>query len=131
MIYVDTSAFFAIVNSDDENHETAMETWTQLIGAGEKLMCNNYVLVESVALIQRRVDMEAFSILHNDIIPFLEIEWLDESLHNAIVELTLASNRRQLSLVDHASFNTMRRHGISTAFTFDKHFQEQGFDIIP
>jgi predicted nucleic acid-binding protein len=122
MIYVDTSAFFAILDADDENHETAMETWTQLIGANEKLMCNNYVLIESIALIQRRVDMEAVSILHNDIIPFLEIEWL---------ELTLASNRRQLSLVDHASFNTMRRHGISTVFTFDKHFQEQGFDIIP
>jgi predicted nucleic acid-binding protein len=131
MIYIDTSAFYAIVDSDDENHETALETWTQLIGANETLLCNNYVLVESIALIQRRVSMEAVSILHNDLIPFLEIEWLDESLHNAIVELTLASNRRQLSLVDQASFNTMRRRGISTAFTFDRHFQEQGFDVIP
>jgi predicted nucleic acid-binding protein len=131
MIYVDTSAFFAIVNADDTDHEIAMETWAQLIGANEKLMCNNYVLVESIALIQRRVDMEAVSILHTDIIPFLEIEWLDESLHNAIVELTISSNRRQLSLVDHASFNTMRRHGISTVFSFDDHFRQQGFNVIP
>lgn len=131
MIYVDTSAFFAIVNEDDADHKIAMETWEHLIGANEKLMCNNYVLVESIALIQRRVDMDAVSILHNDIIPFLEVEWLDESLHNAIVELILASNRRQLSFVDHASFNTMRRHGISTVFSFDDHFRQQGFNVIP
>jgi predicted nucleic acid-binding protein len=131
MIYVDTSAFFAIVNTEDPDHESAMETWAQLIGADEKLMCNNYVLVESIALIQRRVNMESVSILHNDIIPFMEIEWLDESLHNAIVKLVLTTNRRKLSLVDLSSFDTMRRHKINTAFTFDNHFREQGFDIIP
>jgi hypothetical protein len=128
---VDTSAFLAIVNVDDPYHDSAMQIWKSLIQNNEKLLCNNYVLVESIALIQRRVDMEAVSILHNDIIPFMEIEWLDESLHNAIVNLALTTNRRQVSLVDHSSFDTMRRHGISTVFSFDEHFREQGFTIVP
>jgi predicted nucleic acid-binding protein len=128
---VDTSAFLAIVNADDPYHDSAMQTWKSLIQNNEKLLCNNYILVESIALIQRRVDMEAVSILHNDIIPFMEIEWLDESLHNAIVNLALTTNRRQVSLVDHSSFDTMRRHGISTVFSFDEHFREQGFTVIP
>lgn len=131
MIYVDTSAFLAIVNVNDQYHESAMRTWQALIERNEKLVCNNYVLVESLALVQRRVHMEAASILHNDIIPFLEVEWLDEKLHNAIVELALSQNRRQVSFVDQASFATMRRYGISTAFSFDDHFREQGFTVIP
>ena len=131
MIYVDTSAFLALINSSDPNHELAAQTWNNLILQNEKLMCNNYILVESIALIQRRVGIEATSILHNDIIPLLEIEWLDESLHNAIVNHVIAGNRRQLSLVDYSSFETMRRHDIHTAFAFDKHFREQGFNTIP
>ena len=131
MIYVDTSAFLALINADDPNHDQAMQTWEQLIEGEQKLICNNYVLVESIALIQRRVGMEAVSILHNDIIPFIKVEWLDEELHNAIVKAVLKTNRRQISLVDNASFDTMQRRNIDTAFAFDSHFPDKGFKVIP
>ncbi len=131
MIYIDTSAFLAVVYSNDDHHERAFQTWQTIIEANERLMCNNYVLVESIALIQHRAGMEALAILHNEIIPYMEIEWLNESLHNAIVNLALTTNRRKLSLVDLSSFDTMRRHKINIAFTFDNHFREQGFDVIP
>jgi uncharacterized protein len=36
-----------------------------------------------------------------------------------------------LSLVDCISFQTMRVYGAQTAFCFDPHFREQGFDTIP
>ena len=131
MMYIDTSAFLAMVNSDDLSHEIALQTWMELVENNEKLMCNNYILVESIALIQNRMGLEAVATLHNDIIPVLEVEWLDESLHNAITETAIGTNRRALSFVDQSSFNTMRRHKISTAFTFDHHFRQQGFKVIP
>ena len=131
MIYVDTSAFLALVNLDDPNHDQAMQTWKHLIETEQKLVCNNYVLVESIALIQRRVGLGAVSILHNDILPFIEVDWLDEKLHNAIVKAVLKTNRRQLSLVDTSSFDTMQRYEVKTAFAFDSHFSERGFEVIP
>ncbi len=131
MIYVDTSALLALVNEDDPDHNRAMQTWQRLIEEEQDLICNNYVLVESIALIQRRIGLEAVSILHNDIIPFIEVEWLDEELHNAIVKAVIKTNRRQISLVDNASFDTMRRHNVETAFAFDSHFPDQGFKVIP
>jgi predicted nucleic acid-binding protein len=131
MIYVDTSAFLALVHSDDPNHDQAMQTWKKLIEDEQKLICNNHVLVESIALIQRRVGLRAVSILHNDILPFIQIDWLDEALHNAIVKAILKTNRRQISLVDSSSFDTMRRYEVKTAFAFDSHFPEQGFEVIP
>ncbi|HMV95097.1 MAG TPA: PIN domain-containing protein [Anaerolineales bacterium] len=131
MIYVDTSAFLAICNPEDPSYQIALDTWKNLIEKGERLASNNYVLVESIALIQNRVGLEALSILHNDIIPFLEIEWLDESLHNGVMDQVITGNRRQISMVDYSSFATMKRHNIRTAFTFDDHFRQHGFEIIP
>jgi predicted nucleic acid-binding protein len=131
MIYVDTSAFVALINMDDPNHDQAMQIWEHLIEDEEKLICNNYVLVESIALIQRRVGLKAVSILHNDILPSIEIDWLDKDLHNSIVKAVLKTNRRQISLVDNSSFDTMRRNGVKTVFAFDSHFKAQGFDVIP
>ena len=41
----------------------------------------------------------------------------------------MAAGRRDLSLVDCASFEVMRRSGIRTAFAFDPHFGEFGYEI--
>jgi predicted nucleic acid-binding protein len=38
------------------------------------------------------------------------------------------SARRHLTLVDCASFESMRRLTVRRAFAFDRHFEEQGFE---
>jgi predicted nucleic acid-binding protein len=43
----------------------------------------------------------------------------------------LTSARRRLSLVDCTSFEVMRRLGITSAFAIDRHFVEQGFEVLP
>jgi predicted nucleic acid-binding protein len=43
----------------------------------------------------------------------------------------IAADRRGLSLVDLSSFETMRRLGIRSVFTFDRHFRQYGFEILP
>jgi predicted nucleic acid-binding protein len=45
--------------------------------------------------------------------------------------IMLAAVRKKLSLVDCVSFETMRVLKVTTAFTFDRHFKEQGFICLP
>jgi predicted nucleic acid-binding protein len=47
------------------------------------------------------------------------------------MEAVLAATRKKLSLVDCASFQTMRELGVRSVFCFDSHFREQGFDALP
>lgn len=130
-VFVDTSAFYAILDADDQNHEQARRAWNDLVTQEADLVCTNYVLVETFALVQHRLGIEAVRALQEDILPVLRVEWVDESVHEASTAALLIAARRQLSLVDCTSFETMRRLGIKTAFTFDRHFAEQGFDNIP
>lgn len=44
---------------------------------------------------------------------------------------TLAAWRKNLSLVGCASLDAMRRLGIKSVFTFDRHFKEQGSKVLP
>ena len=41
------------------------------------------------------------------------------------------ADRRQLSLVDCVSFETMEREPIHTALAVDEHFREAGFRVVP
>lgn len=56
---------------------------------------------------------------------------LDAAIHDAAVSALLVASRRQLSLVDCVSFETMRRLAIQNTFALDPHFAEQGFTLIP
>lgn len=131
MVFVDTSALYAVLDADDRRHAQAREAWADLLTGQTPLVCTNYVLVETFALTQSRLGMDAVRTLQEDIVPVLQVTWIDEARHERAVSAVLTADRRQLSLVDCASFNAMRELGIKTAFAFDDHFAEQGFDCIP
>ncbi|NPV81874.1 MAG: PIN domain-containing protein [Firmicutes bacterium] len=126
-VYVDTSAFLAVLDADDGNHEKAKNTWRELLVGRTPLICSSYVLVETWALVQNRLGMEAIKGFHEDILPLLKIEWVDQRIHQLGAVALIAANRRNLSLVDCVSFEIMRHTGIRTAFAFDEHFEDQGF----
>ena len=130
-IFVDTSALVALINTAEENNSSAWDTWNDLIRRGDELITNNYVIVESIALIQNRLGIPVVQKLQTNTISLLHIVWIDEEQHAAALQNVLAANRRSLSLVDCSAFKSMRRMGINTVFTFDPHFTEQGFTVIP
>ncbi len=130
-VFVDTSAFYALLDRDDSNHQRAKKRWADLLTSETVLVTNNYVLVETFALIQNRLGMEAVRGFQEDILPLINVEFINSGVHKSSVSALLASSRRKLSLVDCVSFETMRNLGIKTVFAFDPHFKEQGFDTIP
>jgi predicted nucleic acid-binding protein len=87
--------------------------------------------VESFALIQRRLGIAAVRVFQEDILPLINIEWINAGTHKSAVSALLAASRRKLSLVDCVSFEIMCTLGIKTVFAFDPHFAEQGFKCIP
>ena len=128
--FVDTSGLYAVLDRDDRWHLRACDTWTELV-AEHDLLISNYVLVETFALLQNRLGVEAVRAVVQDVAPILNVHWVDEEDHGRSLEALLTANRRDLSLVDCMSFHIMRRHGIQTVFAFDRHFEEQGFVTLP
>jgi len=129
-VFVDTSALYAVLDRDDANHRDAAVAFPDLLGH-DRLLTHSYVAVEASALVQRRLGIEAVRALHDDVLPALELTWVDEPLHRAGVAAMLAGGKRDVSLVDWTSFELMRRRGVSTAFAFDDDFTRQGFTLVP
>lgn len=130
-VFIDTSAFLAVLDGGDINHPKAAESWKKLISAGDLLVCHNYILVETFALLQNRFGLEAVKVFNNDILPLIGVEWVDEITHRVAISALITATRRELSLVDCVSFEVMRQLGIEIAFTFDSHFAEQDFQCLP
>jgi predicted nucleic acid-binding protein len=130
-VFVDTSAFYAVLCANDPNHAAARQVWQQLLQNDERLITTNYILLETLTLLQHRLGVEAVRVFQEDIVPWLGIEWIAAEHHQAAVTALIISSRRALSLTVCSSFEVMRRCSLFTAFTFDTHFKEQGFTCLP
>jgi len=129
-VLTDTSALLAVLDADDKEHFRARRTWQKLIVDRVTLVCSNYIIVETTALAQTRLGIEAVRVFHEDVVPLLTVEWIGADLHAAAVTSLLTAGRKRLSLVDCTSFEIMRRRGIKDAFAFDRHFKEQGYRLV-
>jgi predicted nucleic acid-binding protein len=130
MIFVDTSALYAVLDRDDQNNGPATATWRELLETDQTLLVTNYIIVETTALVQHRLGMEAVRVLAGEIVPVLQVHWITEADHMHAQNALLATDRRKLSLVDCSSFHSMRTRRLRTAFAFDPHFREQGFELL-
>jgi predicted nucleic acid-binding protein len=130
-IFIDTSAFYALLDRDDDNHEAAKGAWMKILNAENTLVTSDYVLVETFALLQNRLGVVAVRAFQEDLLPIVNTEFVNPETHRSGTAALLASSKRKLSLVDCISFDIMRTLGIKTAFAFDDHFKEAGFRAIP
>ena len=131
MIFIDTSGLYAVLDRDDLHHAAARAAWADILRTSDTMLTHNYALVEMYALCQGRLGLAALRAVEDTIVPLLRVQWIAESQHRAAVQMALAADRRKLSVVDCASFLIMREQRIAKAFTFDRHFGEQGFEPVP
>jgi predicted nucleic acid-binding protein len=128
-VFVDSSALYGLLDESDPNSARVAEQLRAL--RGRTLLTHNYVVVESAALVRRRFGPAAVRRLLIDVLPPIEIAWVDESIHRAAVGAFLAAGAARPSLVDYTSFELMRVRGVQVALAIDRDFGRAGFDVIP
>lgn len=130
--FVDTSAFYALLTEEDEHHDRAAR-WLDRIAAddGEELLTHDYVVVESVSLVHRRLGAALTRMFLEDLLPVCTVRFVDEPLHTRATSAFLAGLGRRPSFVDRVSFELMREERIRRAFAFDPDFAREGFETVP
>lgn len=91
---------------------------------------HNYIIAEYVALANaRRFARSSVLNFVVDLVnsPDIETVWVDESIHQAAVDLLISRQDKTYSLCDAVSFVLMRQQGTPEALTTDRHFEQEGF----
>ena len=129
IVFADTSGIFAYLVQDDYMHVRAKAVFQSFAENNTQLLTSSYVLVETTALLQRRIGMDAVVDFYNKIQPLLDVIWVDEYWHTKAINRLITLNQKKVSLVDCLSFVIMDAREIGTAFSFDNHFEKNGFSL--
>lgn len=133
MIFIDTGAFVARYVPGDEHHSRAKRRWLKVERDRVRCFTSNFVLEETFTLLGRRASYtfaaeRARAFLASTALTILRPDTVDEV---KAVDLFAKFADQKVSFTDCVSFALMRRHGVNRAFTFDRHFADAGFEVVP
>ena len=130
-IFVDSSAWYALVDEDDANHKAARDLLMQAL-ADYRLVTSNHIIGESYTLLRSRLGYDiAVEFLHR-VRRSLRVErvFVTQSWEEEAYSLLERYHDQDFSFVDATSFVVMKALDIPKAFAFDKHFTTAGFVVL-
>ncbi len=136
MIFVDTSAFLALVNEKDNNHTDAVH-FLEEIKSGrvkiKKIITSDYIIDETLTRIRYSVGHQEAVEWGKDILASNVVEKIEmrKEIFELAWKLFQDYDDKKLSFTDCTSFAIMKKKGIEKAFSFDKDFERIGFTQLP
>lgn len=93
IVFVDTSAIFALLDQNDGNHSLATQRLGFLTAPDNTMVISNYIIVETCALLQRRIGLDAMKTFREEILPLMTTQWVTQSQHERAFSVLLAEHR--------------------------------------
>lgn len=132
-VFVDTSAFVALRNESEAEHERARTTLAGLIESGATLFTSNYVFAETYTALLVRVGrgeaVEWGSRFRAG--AAIELVRVERDIEEEAWEILERHEDKRWSYVDATSFALIGRDGGGEAFAFDAHFAQRGVHVHP
>lgn len=131
MIFVDTGAWYALLDQNDQHHQAAKK-WCA--DNQELLATSNYVVAETLNLTKIRLGSQLAcqwdqAFLSESI---AELLWVNQEDHQRASKLFHKYADKGWSFTDCSSFVVMEQLKIKVAFAFDRHFEQHtGFIRVP
>jgi predicted nucleic acid-binding protein len=129
-VFVDTSAFYALLNQNDQSHPQAKKRWEAFSTDRTSLVTHNYILVEMVALLQSRHGLEPVSEFQEGLLAPVDVHWIEPDIHRKSMEEHLSKDNRSISFVDRISLDIINNLGIQRVFAFDDDFADREFELL-
>jgi len=126
-VFLDTVGLIAIWDSSDQWHIPAKLAYSKLLNAGRRIVTTPYVLLECGNASARRIyKTDVYELRAALVSEGLVVEPTLQEIESAWDAYKLGK-LGFAGIVDHTSFEVMRRLGIREVFMNDKHFEAAGF----
>lgn len=130
-VILDTSAFYALFSSLDSFHASAKAAYERLLDWEWELWTTSYVLVETSALVHRRLGFEPLkAFMDTALSGLIRVFWVEDATYRDAWGRMLERQGKGLSLVDWTTLVATQRLKASL-FTFDRGFVQEGVSVFP
>ncbi|MBM4275162.1 MAG: PIN domain-containing protein [Deltaproteobacteria bacterium] len=134
-IFVDASAWIAIIYEKDKNHNIASKIYRKEI-VNAQLVTTNWTAYEAYTYVKTRTDIEKAILLRKTIEnkQFVKLERITKFIEEKAIDKFWRYRDKKWGIIDITSFEIMEKISCTLAFGFDRHFVEaakqNGFELL-
>ncbi|MGK5095540.1 PIN domain-containing protein [Deltaproteobacteria bacterium TL4] len=134
MIFVDTGAWIALIDTSDQYHREAVSIYTCLKKQQARFLTTDYVVDETITRVRydasHHLALQCLDLLTlSKDTGILRMIHTDEVIFNEAVSTFRKYDSAVLSFTDCVSFAVCKRYEINQTFAFDQHFLMMGISL--
>ena len=132
-IFVDTSAWVAVTNSNDQYHDKASTFYKIIFKEYQELLTSSLVVAETYILLRLDCGPDAALGWWERVCSSLKVKviYADPAITGEAIKILRKFYDQPFSLTDAVSFALMKKMKVTDAFAFDVHFTIAGFIQLP
>jgi len=135
-IFVDTSAWYAVLVKSDTNHQRAAKYFSQELEAKKYFVTTNFILDETITRLRYDVSPEKAVEFYRLAMKAekentLRIVTIDYDVQEKAIEVLAKYRDHRFSFTDCTSFIVARKEKADNIFAFDEDFRVMGFNVQP
>lgn len=129
MIFVDADAYIGLFVEKDANHSRAVKILGEL---DEEELVTSWDVIDEVAtklsfFAGRKTAIEFIKIVTNST---TKIEFVDELIKMRAIEIFCKQVSKRVSMTDCVNMAIAKKKSIKRFFSFDRHYKQNGFELI-
>ncbi len=134
--FIDSSAWAALADKTDVNHEAASEYFRKLLETNSKLVTNNIAVDHALLIIKEKLSSRTaqkfLAVLDESVLTVnLRFDWISRRLRRNALNLYLKSSNPDITLEHCYIYETIKRKKVDILFTFDQGLSFFGLPLMP
>lgn len=134
-LFIDATAWVALFDPKDQYHKKAHEFWNTLRTFSEpiRFFSSDYILDEAYTLLKIHVNPRAPVLLHKTISEsaITTLLFVGKKVYDEAWKIFSGYEDKRWSFTDCTSYILLKQNRLVKVFTFDDHFKQMGFIVLP
>ncbi len=132
-VFVNTSGWLALYNSNDPNHEAARQLWDDLRGQPLRFVTTDYVLDQVYTALKVFGSLHAAQAFHQLVTnsALIRLFMTDSVIFDRAWKVFVDDENPRWTYTDCVNYSVVQYMGLSEVFTFDPDFTAPGMITIP
>jgi uncharacterized protein len=133
-LFIDSGAFIALTDTDDENHKAAVSFYHSSTEKGVRFLTTNFVVCETMNYLRAKISHPVAVLFWEKLKKsgLVEIIPVNPFTEEGAFAIFKRYKDKDFSFTDCTSFSLMRSLKLKKAFAFDKHFEQfEGITRLP
>jgi len=136
VVFVDTTAWLAILDENNQHYKSAREFYERLLDQNSKLVSSNVVIDETLSALKKHFGSDFtqkfLEIIDESMLSInLKVDWISRRIRRNALNNFLKSSTGQLQLRHYYINESLKRKKVDIVFSYDPDLKYFDFPVMP